>query len=98
MKFLMDQYLWKKSAFCPKDWKIRKLVLVTHCPTRLLSLTVEVLPSYFQKLFNEIICRGYFPSVWPKGVIVPIHKSGSHIDPNNYRGICISSCLGKVSP
>jgi hypothetical protein len=27
--------------------------------------------------------------------IVPIYKSGSNIDPNNYRGICISSCLGK---
>lgn len=24
-----------------------------------------------------------------------IHKSGDIIDPNNYRGICISSCLGK---
>ena len=26
---------------------------------------------------------------------MPIHKSGSQDDPNNYRGICISSCLGK---
>ena len=26
---------------------------------------------------------------------MPIHKSGNTDDPNNYRGICISSCLGK---
>ena len=26
----------------------------------------------------------------------PIHKSGPKNDPNNFRGICVSSCLGKV--
>ena len=31
-----------------------------------------------------------------KSYIVPIHKSGDYKDPNNYRGIAVSSCLSKV--
>ena len=31
---------------------------------------------------------------WP--LVTPIFKSGTKNDPSNYRGICISSCLGKL--
>ena len=30
------------------------------------------------------------------GSIIPIHKSGDKDTPNNYRGICLLSCLGKL--
>ncbi len=33
--------------------------------------------------------------LWCEGLINPIFKSGNKQDPNNYRGICISSSLGK---
>jgi hypothetical protein len=46
-------------------------------------------------LFNLILSQGLFPSAWSKGFIVPLHKSGKSDDPNNFRGICTSSCLGK---
>ena len=47
---------------------------------------------------NSII--GHFFSIfltcaWSEGYIVPLYKSGCRSDPGNYRGICISSCLGK---
>ena len=29
-------------------------------------------------------------------MITPIFKSGNRSDPSNYRGICVSSCLGKL--
>ena len=36
--------------------------------------------------------KGIFPiSLVSKDFIVSIHKLGSHIGPNNYKGICISS-------
>ena len=47
------------------------------------------------KLFNLILSSGVFPRIWSEGYIVPIYKAGSRLDPGNYRGICISSCLGK---
>jgi len=41
------------------------------------------------KLFNVILCVGYFPDIWNQGLITPIFK-------NNYRGICVSSNLGML--
>jgi hypothetical protein len=49
-----------------------------------------------QKLFNHIIQSGFFPKQWKKGFIINIHKDGVISEPNNYRGITLSSCLGKV--
>ena len=48
------------------------------------------------KLFNIILSSGIFPNIWNQGLITPIHKSGDKFDPNNYRGICVNSNLGKI--
>ncbi|KAI4889447.1 hypothetical protein NFI96_002246 [Prochilodus magdalenae] len=52
--------------------------------------------SAILKLFNMILSVGYFPDIWSKGLITPIFKSGDKFDPNNYRGICVNSNLGKL--
>ena len=36
------------------------------------------------------------PLMWWVGLITPIFKSGVRNDETNYRGICVSSCLGKL--
>ena len=48
------------------------------------------------KLFTVLLKTGQFPSSWTEDIIVPIHKQGSQGDPNNYRGITLNSCLGKL--
>jgi hypothetical protein len=49
------------------------------------------------KLFNLILRTGHVPEEWAIGLIVPIFKKkGSKSDPNNYRGITLLSCLGKL--
>ena len=48
------------------------------------------------KLLNLVLSVGYFPDIWNQGLITPIFKSGDKLDPNNYRGICVNSNLGKV--
>ena len=51
----------------------------------------------FTKLFNIIFESGIIPKDWSLGIIRPIYKNkGSRSDPNNYRGITILSCLGKL--
>ena len=33
---------------------------------------------------------------WRENIPKPLHKKGPDTDPNNYRGIVISSCLSKL--
>ena len=46
------------------------------------------------RLFNLCLSDGCYP--WNSSVIVPLHKSGDKHNPDNYRAIGISSCLGKT--
>ena len=47
-------------------------------------------------LFNKILKCGIFPDEWNYGLIRLIHKGNDIYDPNNYRGITLNSCLGKL--
>ena len=53
----------------------------------------ELLPS-IKKLFNSCLFSGNYPKYWAVGYITPIHKAGDISDPNNYRGISVTSALG----
>ena len=55
----------------------------------------DMMPVYL-KLLNSILISGKMPESWCRGLITPIYKSGDRSDPSNYRGICVSSCLGKL--
>ncbi len=56
----------------------------------------DVFHDVITKLFNRVLQSGSYPTIWTKSFITPIHKSGSKSDPNNYRGISISSCVSKL--
>ena len=60
-----------------------------HCFT-------EIYPEYTINLFNEVLDSNVIVEDWTIGMITPIHKKGSKSDPNNYRGISLLSCLGKL--
>ena len=60
-----------------------------NCPQNVVELAVS--------LFNVILKTGIVPHEWCIGLIIPIYKKkGSAADPNNYRGITLLSCLGKL--
>jgi hypothetical protein len=50
----------------------------------------------FLHLFNIILMKNVYPSPWKLDILSPLFKSGSKDDPNNFRGISVASCLGKV--
>jgi hypothetical protein len=50
----------------------------------------------FLKLFNAIFIAGIYPEKWSEGYITPIFKSDNSRLPQNYRGITITSCVGKL--
>jgi hypothetical protein len=48
------------------------------------------------KLFNTILNLGRFPKIWNISLLTSIYKSGDPTYCGNYRGISISSCVGKL--
>ena len=48
------------------------------------------------KLLNLILQSEKYPLKWTRNLLVTLHKGGPTDEPNNYRGISISSCLSKL--
>jgi len=60
-----------------------------HCPKKVMEIIV--------KLFNIVLESGVIPSEWCIGMINPIYKNkGSMDEADNYRGITLLSCVGKL--
>ncbi len=62
----------------------------------MLKYGASVLLPAMAKLFNLVLESGVFPNEWNTSFQVPIYKKGDPTDCNNYRGISITSCLGKT--
>jgi hypothetical protein len=54
-----------------------------------------ILPSV-TKLFNKVLTTSVYPKCWSVGYIIPVFKSNNPDDTNNYRGITVNSCMGKL--
>ena len=44
---------------------------------------------------NTVFSEGCFPEKWRESIILPIHKKGDPNNPDNYRGIALTSILSK---
>ena len=53
---------------------------------------LPVLSLFLNKTFSEV----RHPSAWALNYLKTIHKKGSVLDPDNYRGIAIGSCITKL--
>jgi len=62
----------------------------------MLKCSPHILIEPLTKLFNLFLSSGYFPQEWCNSHIVALHKGGAKDDPNNYRGISVTSCLAKL--
>jgi hypothetical protein len=89
---ITDQELYKKL----QALKFKKACGPDGILNEMLKLTSAKFQLAILKLFNLILSVGYFPDIWNQGLITPIFKNGDKFDPNNYRGICVNSNLGKV--
>jgi hypothetical protein len=52
--------------------------------------------DHLLRLFNLILETGEFPDNWRLSYLTPIFKKGDINDPNDYRGIALSSCFSKL--
>ena len=55
------------------------------------------LTQIYCKIFNIVLYTGIIPENWTIGIIQPVNKNkGDTMEPDNFRGITLISCLGKT--
>ena len=79
-----------------KNLKNKKACYSDLLKNEMIKVSCEQLTNVYLKLFNLILKTGIFPNLWCEGIITPIFKSGDKTKSENYRGICVSSCIGKL--
>eukprot|EP01135_Chromosphaera_perkinsii_P004113 Nk52_evm20s270 gene=Nk52_evmTU20s270 len=87
---------------CLKEMKNNKASGTDHIPIEwfklLFSHASEEDLQRIVNALNDIFVKGIIPEIWQRAIIVPIYKSGSASDTNNYRGISlITSGLKLIS-
>ena len=77
----------KNNKACSNDMILNEFL--KHSVSRLLPV--------FVRIFNIVFESGVVPDSWASGIICPIFKNkGDPANVDNYRGITILSCLGKL--
>ena len=61
----------------------------------MLQCLLKARPDILKKVFNAILRRPHTIQKWSISMINPLHKAGSKMDPDNYRGISLLSCFSK---
>ena len=62
----------------------------------MISCLLEVQPELILKLSNSILIKNPRINIWEISMITPIFKNGSKMNPGDYRGISVQSCLSKL--
>ncbi len=55
-----------------------------------------ILVKPIAKMFNDIWSSGKYPKLWSTNTLSTIHKGGPKDNLDNYRGISVGSCFGKL--
>ena len=76
--------------------KVRKAAGICGIMPEMLRAGGEMVVQWLTGLFNMVWRVGRAPGDWKNAVIVPIHKKGSRMECTNYRGIGLTSIVGKV--
>ena len=62
----------------------------------MLKCILEHSPDFLLKVLNYVLHNNVAAYDWYISIIAPIHKKGPKMDPDNYRGISLISCLYKL--
>ena len=79
-----------------KSLKNNKSSSFDQISNEMLKTGGNIISDSFLFLFNNILDVSCYPSPWKTDILNPIHKSNEKNNPNNFRGIALSSCFGKL--
>ena len=69
---------------------------ISSIPTKLLKIAAPIIVPYLVSIINLSFIKGTFPKLMKLAKILPIFKSGSKSDVNNYRPISLLSVFNKI--
>lgn len=105
LKELEEQNLFTELDYIITEGEIRKALsklkngkspgLDSICP-EMLKYNQEELIKPLTKLYNIIFSNSLYPIKWSEGFITPLFKKDNPNQPDNYRGITITSSIAKV--
>ena len=87
----MSEYLEGVSSLANN-----KAISFDRVTNEMLKTAKLVIAKPILQLFIAVLNHSIYPSQWKKDILTPIHKSGEKSNPNNFRGIAVSSCIGKL--
>ena len=91
------EFTVEEIALLIKKLKSGKACGLDHIRNEMLKSCSPNLLSIIASLFNIVLNTGIVPEDWCIGYIMPLYKNkGSLKDPDNYRGITLLSCVGKL--
>ncbi len=94
---VLNGYITEEEILkCIHNLKNSKASGIDYIINEYIKKYVNKLLPFYVKLFNIIITNSHFPEEWLIGMLVPIYNKGDINDVNNYRGIILLSCLGKL--
>ena len=94
---LLNAPFTKEEIICGiEKLKSNKAPGVDRILNEFLKTGKEVLSGAITMLFNKILESGKYPEQWSVNILSTIHKGGCKDNLDNYRGISVSSCFGKL--
>ena len=93
---LDDPFSVKEFDCTLNNLKNNKASSFDKITNEILKTSGKIYRGAFLHLFNTIGKVCLYPSDWKKDILHPIHKSNEKDEPNNFRGISIASCFGKL--
>ena len=69
---------------------------ISSIPTKLLKIAAPIIVPHLVSIINLSFIKGTFPKLMKLAKILPIFKSGSRFDVNNYRPISLLSVFSKI--
>jgi len=79
-----------------KKCKLRKAQGLDGIMNEMLKYGQHVLLPMINKIFNLTLSSGIYPEQWAEGYVKPLFKCGNPLIKDNYRGITVTSCMGKL--
>ena len=81
---------------CIKTLDNNKSTSFDRVSNEMLKSAKLILADPILRLFNSLLEKSIYPKQWSLDILTPLHKKNEKSDPNNFRGVVVSSSLGKL--